>query len=254
MNLQDNVIQLVEADVPARSREELLQGADEVLLVLEPFASSTLLEAFDHGITTFRDQIRYLRDCADGLNYLHELGIMHRDVKSNNIGILAGKTRRRAVLLDLGHAIEAKTSIDHMKGTVRYLAPEIIALKNKTGFTPYDRSSDMFSLGLSFWEINCERVDWHYITANLYTERILNALNDKQVAALPGNGEATLVLKHIKEMIAWHPKDRITAKVLLKAMEASMPETREKDRKRSGETSVFLKSSSEAKRARDQTK
>jgi serine/threonine protein kinase len=61
---------------------------------------------------------------------------MHRDIKPENI--LASAAPIRGVIIDFGCATWEKTSKDHMKGTIRYLAPEIIALKEKTA--PWDAS------------------------------------------------------------------------------------------------------------------
>ena len=210
------------------------------------------MSAQAHGIASFRDQIRYLRDCADGLQYLHALDILHRDIKPQNIGIVAGQTRRRAILLDLGHAIESNISSDHMKGTVRYLAPEIIALKHKHSTTPYDDSSDMFSLGLSFWEVNCGRVDWNWLTEKHYQEHVLRTLNEKQ-AAYPRDREAALVLEVIESLLSWVAWKRPSAKTVLAKTEPHMPQKPSNARKRSpGEPSTSNKAPNEPKRPRDE--
>lgn len=53
---------------------------------------------------------------------------MHRDIQLENI--IASTEPLRGVIIDFGAAAWNPTSNDHLKGTIRYLAPEIIGLKS----------------------------------------------------------------------------------------------------------------------------
>ena len=67
------------------------------------------------------------RDALLGLEFLHNNGWLHRDIKPCNIGILPSNPPR-AILLDIGQAIFLKDkllpSTPGYGGTVHYLAPE----------------------------------------------------------------------------------------------------------------------------------
>lgn len=65
----------------------------------------------------------------DGLAHLHKNGIMHRDVKPVNIAVVQ-RQPPQAVLIDFGCATTQAASRDHMKGTIPWLALEILALKD----------------------------------------------------------------------------------------------------------------------------
>lgn len=82
---------------------------------------------------------------------------MHRDYKLDNIGVVRKSPEVEVVLLDFGHAIRAKTIDDHMKGTVRYLAPEVLALKNGRSRQPYTCAVDVWALGLVMMELDMQR-------------------------------------------------------------------------------------------------
>lgn len=86
-------------------------------------------------------------DMAEGLAYLHRLGIIHRDVKPKNVLV----SPQGAKLSDLGTAkmvgIAAMTAQHTVgPGTAIYHPPEVLAGE-------YTESIDVFSLGLSVWEI-----------------------------------------------------------------------------------------------------
>lgn len=97
---------------------------------------------------------RLAHDCvmqlASACRFLHAQGIIHRDMKPENVGVKGLNEPFQFYLLDMGHAIEAESSDDHCKGTVRYLAPEVLDLKyRRTASSPnYGPEVDVWALGL----------------------------------------------------------------------------------------------------------
>ncbi|KAL2353250.1 kinase-like domain-containing protein, partial [Cryomyces antarcticus] len=90
--------------------------------------------------------------------YVHQQGLMHRDIKLDNIGLVDDNNSGqppRVVLLDFGHATRNPTSTNHMKGTIRYLAPEVIALKRTAAShtNPYTNKVDTWALGICIYEL-----------------------------------------------------------------------------------------------------
>lgn len=86
-------------------------------------------------------------DMAEGIAYLHGLGVIHRDVKPKNVLV----SPHGAKLSDLGTAkmvgIAARTAQHTVgPGTAIYHPPEVLAGE-------YTESIDVFGLGLSVWEI-----------------------------------------------------------------------------------------------------
>lgn len=90
-----------------------------------------------------------LAHCLRALKYLHERGVIHGDVKPGNMMI---DHRKRVKLGDFGLArrvSDAEGSL--LKGTAKYIAPEVVSDE----FGEVGPQSDLYSLGFSAYELMC---------------------------------------------------------------------------------------------------
>ena len=147
---------------------------------------------------------------------------MHRDIKPSNLGV-AGLYPPRCVILDLDSATRDETLTNHLQGTLSYLAPEIVALKEsdrerrlrKTNLSlppPYGRKVDVWTLGVSAYTIYSGKAMFNYcMTAHLY-KAICQDLERKIHEA--NTNKATIdvsFLKIVQRMLAWSVHQRPTA-------------------------------------------
>ena len=82
-------------------------------------------------------------DVGTALKKINEMGVMHRDIKPNNIFIKSKKIK----LGDFGCSIFIKDNNFEQVGTIFYTAPEILQDLN------YDEKCDLWSLGVTLYEI-----------------------------------------------------------------------------------------------------
>ena len=128
--------------------------ADGALYYVMPYTSGLSLRrrlARD-GALEVEEVVRILRDVSDALTYAHSRGIVHRDIKPDNV-LLAD---RHAMVADFGIAKAASnaaegasaTSGDAAFGTPPYMAPEQIARGADS-----DHRADLYSVGVMGYEL-----------------------------------------------------------------------------------------------------
>ena len=116
-------------------------------MAIPPRSTPKAWAARDAGRTT--EVIRIAREIATALGYLHDRGIVHRDLKSSNVMVLPNGVAR---LLDFGTARllesdDAITRHGEFVGTFAYAPPEQL-----TG-GHVDERADIYSLGVLLYRL-----------------------------------------------------------------------------------------------------
>jgi hypothetical protein len=118
-----------------------------VFFVMSYVEGETLRERVERaGALTPRFAMKLMQEVAWGLAYAHQRGVIHRDIKPDNIMIEQGTDR--ALLTDFGIAVRGRGASGaggEVIGTARYMSPE-----QALGET-VDGRSDLYSLGATFF-------------------------------------------------------------------------------------------------------
>ncbi len=128
--------------------------ADGFLYYVMPFVDGESLRAriAREGELPVADAARMLRDVADALSYAHQQGVVHRDIKPDNV-MLSG---RHALVTDFGvaKAVSEATGRDKLTtagialGTPSYMSPEQAAADPHI-----DHRADVYALGALAYEL-----------------------------------------------------------------------------------------------------
>lgn len=118
-------------------------------IVMEFVDGITLKDYIDKvGALGWKEAVHYVRQILRALSHAHEKGIVHRDIKPQNVMLLRdGKVK----VTDFGIAktptSEPLTMTDKAIGTVNYISPE------QASGGKVDEKSDLYSVGVMFYEM-----------------------------------------------------------------------------------------------------
>ncbi|WP_255771189.1 Stk1 family PASTA domain-containing Ser/Thr kinase [Pseudarthrobacter sulfonivorans] len=125
------------------------QGNDGVTayLVMEYIKGHTLRDVIrSKGALPPRLALALIDPVVEGLGEAHAAGLIHRDVKPENV-LIADDGRIKIGDFGLARAVTATTSTGALIGTVGYLAPELVLGKTA------DARSDIYSVGIMLYEM-----------------------------------------------------------------------------------------------------
>ncbi|XP_022089854.1 mitogen-activated protein kinase kinase kinase 4-like [Acanthaster planci] len=135
---------------------------EELLIFMEYCDEGTIAEVAKAGLP--EQMVRcYTQEITVAISFLHEHGIVHRDIKGANVFL---SSDGHVKLGDFGSAIKlqnAKTmrgELTTFTGTAAYMAPEVITQTGQ-GKKGYGRAADIWSLGCVVIEMTTGKRPWH---------------------------------------------------------------------------------------------
>ncbi|OWZ09699.1 CAMK protein kinase [Phytophthora megakarya] len=108
---------------------DVMETSEYVYIIMELAEGGELFQALiDEGAYSEWDARRFITDLLQALNFLHKLGIAHRDVKPENLLITSINPKLATIkLADFGLAtlVEESSLLSHGRMTWAYCAPEV---------------------------------------------------------------------------------------------------------------------------------
>jgi serine/threonine protein kinase len=220
-NAHENIIEIDDIKVASdgESDDQAGAGIDNTWLgvTMPLYKAGTLSDAINEGkLTNKRIKVAISHGILSAVAFLHDNGIIHRDIKSDNIMLEYGDDGTlKPVLIDFSLAkvidgsmyrsnnitLEETTTHTGSVGTVTYTAPEVVECK------PYGFKSDLWSIGV----ILLEMIQNHTIEA----EKNKEALKMIEIAKdnLPDQPLPNL----IRGLLTINPKHRLSARLALQS-------------------------------------
>ncbi len=182
----------------------------------------TLRHEIDKGTMDFERALDFAIQIGDGLQEAHEKGIVHRDIKSDNIMI---DEKSRAVITDFGLAkLAGRTKYTRSGttvGTLAYMSPE-----QASGET-VDHRTDIWSLGVCLYEMLTGQLPFRGDIAAAAVYSIMN--EDPKPLSSIRDGVPSEFENVVRRTLAKTPEDRYasTAELVdaLRKLKAGLAET-----------------------------
>jgi hypothetical protein len=136
------------------------------------------------------------------LTLLHDSGIVHRDVKPENV-LLSNRSTLDIKLADFGLScsIEDIQEIDEIAGTTEYMAPEILTRR------PQDERVDIWALGVAVYELLSGTLPFNGRSERLIEEKIVKnrlTFDDRLWDSVSSGAE-----EFVTRCLAYWPRDRL---------------------------------------------
>ncbi|MCX7611000.1 MAG: serine/threonine protein kinase [Ignavibacterium sp.] len=137
---------------------DLIELPDELHIVMEYVEGRSLDKIIGQeiGPIPYQKALPIFNQILDGISYAHKQGVIHRDIKPSNIIVTPDN---RVKITDFGIA-KLQDTTQHTRtgtrmGTLYYMSPEQIR-----GEKEIDERSDIFSLGITLFEMLAGRLPW----------------------------------------------------------------------------------------------
>jgi serine/threonine protein kinase len=142
------------------------------------------------------------RDVARALEHAHIHGVIHRDIKPSNILI---SKKGEVKVIDFGLAVQIAHPINttesvYVEGTPHYLSPE------QAGGRPVDGRSDVYSLGITLYEMLCGARPFEGATESSVMRKHLDWKRPSLPVRQRNSGPDLASI--LEKMLALRPQDR----------------------------------------------
>jgi len=116
-------------------------------------------------------KLRFMKNVASAMKYLHDNGVLYRDFKPANVLVVSLRSDAvvNAKLIDFGTPVDVEDVMEMRNygggaiGTPIYMAPEMF--DSGVAGKMYNGKVDVYSFGISLWEIFTQQQPWENVIA-----------------------------------------------------------------------------------------
>ncbi|HEU4424256.1 MAG TPA: AAA family ATPase [Pilimelia sp.] len=171
-------------------------------LILEYIDGYPLSRTLRAGCLAETDAVRLAIDIAGPLAAAHHAGLVHRDVKPDNVIVQPDGTAR---LIDFGLAFRQSARPDRVAGTLLYSAPEQTGAIRRA----VDGRADLYGLGVLLFESVTGRLPYHSLDARELIRMHASAPVPDPRSVRPGLSSTFAAI--VGKLIAKDPEDRYSS-------------------------------------------
>jgi len=142
--------------------------------------------------------INWITEIVLGLYHIHQMGVLHRDIKCDNLFLCKNYVVK---IGDLGsaRALGEKSRAATMIGTTYYMSPEVMMNKD------YSNIIDIWSAGVVLFELLANTLPFKGLDAEDIKKKVINV--DYNMELIPKTRNPELI-SLLKKMLVFNPEDR----------------------------------------------
>ena len=128
---------------------EIIENENNIYFVMEKCGMNLyeLIESTKPKLLELSTIKKYFKHIVEGVKYLHDKNIAHRDLKLENIVLCDGKVK----IIDFGISVYDTEKETAPYGTLDYFAPEIVNIVEEGGYK--GKPVDIWALGVILYEM-----------------------------------------------------------------------------------------------------
>ncbi|OMJ75609.1 hypothetical protein SteCoe_25229 [Stentor coeruleus] len=183
---------------------DVYKDSNFIHIITELCTGGELFDAIvKKGNLTENEAAKYMFDIVSIIKYMHEAGIMHRDLKPDNLIFEDRSENSRLKLIDFGASIKfSKGEIQsNLVGTPYYIAPEVINGK-------YNEKCDIWSIGIIMYIMLCGSPPFQGKTNDEIYKKI--RLDEVNFSKKVWFGVSACAKKLVRKMLNKDPAKRIS--------------------------------------------